>query len=84
MTVRITELLLDKYLSDSCSKEELKFVEEYLSSIEGKQHLDQYLDRAWENVLKERVDETVLEVCRKMFLEEVEREKHMEDRNGKR
>ncbi|WP_312139015.1 hypothetical protein [Sphingobacterium sp.] len=84
MTVRITELLLDKYLSDSCSKEELKFVEEYLSSIEGKQHLDQYLDRAWENVLKERVDETVLEVCRKMFLEEVEREKHMDDRNGKR
>ncbi len=83
MTVRITELLLDKYLSDSCSKEELKFVEEYLSSIEGKQYLDQYLDRAWENVLKERVDETVLEVCRKMFLEEVEREKHMEDRNGK-
>ena len=84
MTVRITELLLDKYLSDSCSKEELKFVEEYLSSIEGKQYLDQYLDRAWENVLKERVDETVPEVCRKMFLEEVEREKHMEDRNGKR
>ena len=84
MTVRIKELLLDKYLSDSCSKEELKFVEEYLSSIEGKQHLDQYLDRVWENVLKERVDETVLEVCRKMFLEEVEREKHMEDRNGKR
>ncbi len=84
MTVRITELLLDKYLSDSCSKEELKFVEEYLSSIEGKQYLDQYLDRAWESVLKERVDETVLEVCRKMFLEEVEREKHMEDRNGKR
>ncbi len=84
MTVRITELLLDKYLSDSCSKEELKFVEEYLSSIEGKQHLDQYFDRAWENVLKERVDETVLEVCRKMFLEEVEREKHMDDRNRKR
>lgn len=83
MTVRITELLLDKYLSDSCSKEELKFVEEYLSSIEGKQYLDQYLDRAWESVLKERVDETVLEVCRKIFLEEVEREKHMEDRNGK-
>ncbi|WP_149526454.1 MULTISPECIES: hypothetical protein [Sphingobacterium] len=84
MTERITEFLLENYLSDGCSKAEMKRVEEYVNSVEGKLHLDEYLDKVWEAASKERVDEDVLDECRGLFLMEVAKENHFEERNGRK